>query len=82
MGNNMTPCVLIDLRKLLYNTDIRVKIFKHVKDLSPNTMYFLNDYGIILNKYGRFSLFQEQIRELLAAGISNIMNIIKSTYYK
>ena len=70
------------MRKLLYNTDIRVKIFKHVKDLSPNTMYFLNDYGIILNKYGRFSLFQEQIRELLAAGISNIMNIIKSTYYK
>ena len=69
------------MSKLLYDTDIRVKIFKHVKDLSPNTTYFLNDYGIILNKYGRFSLFQEQIRELLAAGIQNIMHesVVKNT---
>ena len=50
--------------------EIRVKIFKYVKELSPDTLFFLNDYGIILNKYGRFTLFQEQIREFLAAGAS------------
>ena len=31
-------------------------------------MYFVNDCGIILNKYGRFELYQEQIWELVAAG--------------
>jgi GH35 family endo-1,4-beta-xylanase len=48
--------------------EIRQKIFKHVKDLSPNTLFFLNDYGIVMTYGGRFHLFQEQIRELLAAG--------------
>ena len=48
--------------------EIRQKIFKHVKELSPNTLFFLNDYGIVMNSGGRFQLFQEQIRELLAAG--------------
>ena len=48
--------------------DIRAKIFNFAKDLSPDTKLFINDYGIILNKYGRFKMFQEQIRELLAAG--------------
>ena len=47
--------------------EIREKVFKHAKELSPETMFFVNDYGIILNKYGRFALYQEQIRELLAA---------------
>ena len=48
--------------------EIRQKIFKHVKELSPNTLFFLNDYGIVMNYGGRFQIFQEQIRELLAAG--------------
>ena len=48
--------------------EIREKVFKYAKELSPDTLLFLNDYGIILNKYGRFQLYQEQIRELLAAG--------------
>ena len=49
--------------------EIRTKIFKYVQDLSsPETLSFLNDYGIILNKYHRFQLFQEQIRELLSSG--------------
>ena len=48
--------------------EIRQKIFKHVKELSPNTLFFLNDYGIVMNYGGRFQIFQEQIRELLAGG--------------
>ena len=31
-------------------------------------MFFLNDYGIVDDRYGRFNLYQEQIRELLAGG--------------
>ena len=48
--------------------NIRAEIFKYVKELSPDTLFFVNDYGIILNNYGRFPLYQQQIRELLAAG--------------
>ena len=48
--------------------DIRVKVFQYAKQLSPNTSFFLNDYGIILNKNGRFPLYQQQIRDLLEAG--------------
>ena len=48
--------------------EIRSKIFKQAKNLSPDTLFFVNDYGIILDKYGRFNLYQEQIRSLLAAG--------------
>jgi GH35 family endo-1,4-beta-xylanase len=48
--------------------EIREKVFRYCKELSPDTLFFLNDYGVILNKYGRFTLYQEQIRELLAAG--------------
>jgi hypothetical protein len=44
--------------------EIRQKIFKHVKDLSPNTLFFLNDYGIVMTYGGRFQLFQEQIRQI------------------
>ena len=49
--------------------NIRAEIFKYVKELSPDTLFFVNDYGIILNNYGRFPLYQQQIRELLAAGM-------------
>ena len=48
--------------------EIREKVFKYAKELSPDTLLFLNDYGIILNQSGRFSLYQQQIRDLLAAG--------------
>ena len=48
--------------------DIRQKIFKHAKSISPDTLFFVNDYGIILDKYGRFLLYQQQIRSLLASG--------------
>jgi len=47
---------------------IRVKTFQLAKSLSPNTLFFVNDYGIILDKYGRFSMFQQQVRDLLAGG--------------
>ena len=48
---------------------IRHKIFNHVKELSPDTMLFLNDYGIIMPFSGRFQLYQEQIRGFLDAGV-------------
>ena len=48
--------------------NIRPKIFQRAKEISPETMFFLNDYGIVDDRYGRFNLFQEQIRELLAGG--------------
>ena len=48
--------------------NIRAKIFQRAKEISPETMFFLNDYGIVDDRYGRFHLYQEQIRELLAAG--------------
>jgi len=45
---------------------IRSKMFKLAKSLSPKTLFFVNDYGIILDKYNRFELYQQQIRDLLA----------------
>jgi GH35 family endo-1,4-beta-xylanase len=32
--------------------EIRKKLFKHVKEPSADTMFFVNDFGIILNKNG------------------------------
>ena len=61
-------------------------MFKLAKNISPDTLLFLNDYGILMDKwvseyllfqcvllpfylrYGRFALFQQQIRNLLAQG--------------
>ena len=48
--------------------DIRLKIHKRVKDLKPDTKFYVNDYGIILNRNGRFSLFQQLLRDLISAG--------------
>ena len=48
--------------------DIRQKIFEYVKELSPDTLLFLNDYGILEDKWGRFELFQEQVRGFLDSG--------------
>ena len=31
-------------------------------------VFFVNNYGILMDKNGRFSLFQQLIRDLLAAG--------------
>ena len=59
-------------------------MFKLAKSLSPDTLLFLNDYGIIMDRWeqlweplwepfsflrnGRFALFQQQIRDLQAQG--------------
>ena len=48
--------------------DIRSKIFQRAQENSPETMFFVNDYGVVDNRHGRFSLYQEQIRELLQNG--------------
>ena len=48
--------------------EIRAKIYKHVKERYPDTIFFINDYGIILDKHNRFNLYRELIRDLLSAG--------------
>ena len=48
--------------------NIRSKIFQRAQENSPETMFFVNDYGVVDNRDGRFSLYQEQIRELLQSG--------------
>ena len=40
--------------------ELREKVFKHAKVLSPDTMFFVNDCGIILNKYGRSELYENK----------------------
>ena len=44
----------------------RTKSF--VAQLSPETRMFVNEYGVLLDKYGRFSAFQQLLRDLLAGG--------------
>ena len=69
-----------------FNCFRRSKMFKLAKSISPDTLLFLNDYGIIMDRWwlwsvnipfgklpfvlrnGRFALFQQQIRDLLAQG--------------
>ena len=48
--------------------DIRAKIYRHVKERYPDTMFFVNDYGIITDSHDRFSMYQDLIRSLLSAG--------------
>ena len=48
--------------------DIRAKIYNHVKERYPHTMFYVNDYGVIMNSQNRFALFQHLIRDLLSAG--------------
>ena len=48
--------------------DIRAKIYNHVKERYPDTMFYVNDYGIVTNNQNRFALFQQLIRDLLAGG--------------
>ena len=48
--------------------DIRAKIHRHVKERYPNTLFYVNDYGVINDNFNRFSLFQQLVRDLLAAG--------------
>ena len=48
--------------------DIRAKIHRHVKERCPNTLFYVNDYGVINDNFNRFSLFQQLVRDLLAAG--------------
>merc|ERR1719481_960861 len=48
--------------------DIRNKMFHYANELSPETTLFLNDYGIVNNKNGRFAAYQQMIRQFLADG--------------
>ena len=50
------------------DSNIRTKIFQKAKALSPETMLFLNDYGVVDDRSGRFELYQHQIRDLLENG--------------
>ena len=48
--------------------DVRVKVHQLVAALYPDTKIYVNDYGIILDKDNRFTLFQQLLRELISAG--------------
>ena len=48
--------------------EIRASIFKRAKEMSPDTLLFVNEYGVLLDKYGRFEGFREVVRDLLAYG--------------
>jgi len=50
------------------NPNIRSEIHKHIKQKYPQNKLFVNDYGIILNKSNRFSMFQDLLRDLIANG--------------
>lgn len=51
------------------NPNIRVEIHKYVKNKYPNNVFYINDYGIIMNKNDRFSMFQQLLRGLIADGV-------------
>ena len=48
--------------------EIRASMFKRAKEISPDTLLFVNEYGVLLDKYGRFEGFREVVRDLLAHG--------------
>ena len=48
--------------------EIRASIFKRAKEMSPDTLLFVNEYGVLLDKYGRFEGCREVVRDLLAYG--------------
>ena len=50
------------------NQNIRAEVHKYVKSSYPDNQLFVNDYGILMDSNGRFSMFQQLIRDLLAAG--------------
>ena len=51
------------------NPNIRVEIHKYVKNKYPNNLFYINDYGIIMDKNDRFSLFQQLLRGLISNGV-------------
>ena len=51
------------------NPNIRSEIHKHLKNKYPNNVFYINDYGIIMNKNNRFSLFKQLLRGLIADGV-------------
>ena len=51
------------------NPNIRAEIHKHVKNKYPNNVFYINDYGIIMDKNDRFVLFQQLLRGLIADGV-------------
>ena len=50
------------------NQNIRAEVHKYVKSSYPDNKLFVNDYGILMDRNGRFSMFQQLLRDLLAAG--------------
>ena len=50
------------------NPNIRAEVHKYVRSSFPDNRLFVNDYGILVDSNGRFSMFQQLIRDLLAAG--------------
>ena len=48
---------------------MRVDIHNYVREKYPQNKFYINDYGIIMDKGDRFSLFQELLRGLFEKGV-------------
>ena len=51
------------------NENIRADIHIHVKENYPHNMFYVNDYGIIMDTAHRFSSFQKLLRDLFSRGV-------------
>jgi len=51
------------------NPNMRVDIHNYVREKYPQNKFYINDYGIIMDKGDRFSLFQELLRGLFEKGV-------------
>ena len=49
--------------------NIRTEIHQYLKQKYPQNLFYINDYGIIMNSQNRFSLFQQLLRDLFASGV-------------
>ena len=51
------------------NPNIRTDIHQYVKRKYPNNVFYINDYGIVMDSNNRFSLFQQLLRNLFNSGV-------------
>ena len=49
--------------------NVRTEIHQYLKQKYPQNLFYINDYGIIMNSQNRFSKFQQLLRGLFASGV-------------
>ena len=52
----------------------------------PNNVFYINDYGIVMDSNNRFSLFQQLLRNLLNSGVEidgiGLQSYIKGNFHE